>query len=350
MKKQFTIFLITFLIAGLFVPQQIKAQSPPQKMSYQAVIRDANNVLIASTTVGMQISILQASAMGGSAPVYVETQTPTTNINGLVSLEVGTGTVISGTFSTIDWANGPFYIKTETDPAGGTTYTITGTSQLLSVPYAFYAKTSENGLTTGTSPGQMLYWNGTNWVFIAPGTNGQTLTNCYGVPTWGACTAPVIGDNSQGGIVFYILQSGDPGYVSGETHGLIAAPNDQTIGLGIPWSINNNPITTSSALGSGQVNTNAIITNQGAGTYAAKLCDDLVVGGYTDWYLPSKDELNLMNLKIGQSGNNFIYAYYWSSTESSDTNYAWLTLFTDNVGWSNDLKLNSNWVRAVRAF
>ncbi len=142
MKKQLTIYLITFLIAGLFVPQQIKAQSPPQKMSYQAILRDSNNALITSTQVGMQISILQVDAMGNSAPVYVETQTPTTNINGLVSLEVGTGTVILGTFSAINWANGPFYIKIETDPAGGTSYSITGTSQLLSVPYAFYAKTS----------------------------------------------------------------------------------------------------------------------------------------------------------------------------------------------------------------
>jgi hypothetical protein len=112
----------------------------PEKMSYQAVIRGANNALVTNQQVGMQISILQ-----GSTAVYEETQTPTSNTNGLVSLEIGTGTVISGSFTAIDWSAGTYFIKTETDPTGGTNYTITGTSQLLSVPFALYAKTSGNG-------------------------------------------------------------------------------------------------------------------------------------------------------------------------------------------------------------
>jgi hypothetical protein len=111
----------------------------PEKMSYQAVIRGANNALVTNQQVGMQISILQ-----GSTAVYEETQTPTSNTNGLVSLEIGTGTVISGSFTAIDWSAGTYFIKTETDPTGGTNYTISGTSQLMSVPYALYAKTSGN--------------------------------------------------------------------------------------------------------------------------------------------------------------------------------------------------------------
>ncbi|MFC0875519.1 FISUMP domain-containing protein [Saccharicrinis sp. FJH2] len=114
---------------------------PPEKMSYQAVIRDANNNLLPNQPVGMQISIMQESPDG--AAVYVETQTPTTNENGLVSIEVGTGMVVSGGFANVDWAKGPYFIKTEADPTGGTDYTITGTSQLLSVPYALHAKTAE---------------------------------------------------------------------------------------------------------------------------------------------------------------------------------------------------------------
>ncbi|EAZ94961.1 hypothetical protein FBBAL38_11469 [Flavobacteria bacterium BAL38] len=112
----------------------------PEKMSYQAVIRNSSDALVANQAVGMRISILQTTANGTA--VYVETQTPTTNINGLVSIEIGNGTPVTGTFAGIDWATGPYFIKTETDPTGSTTYTITGTSQLMSVPYALYAAKS----------------------------------------------------------------------------------------------------------------------------------------------------------------------------------------------------------------
>ncbi len=144
MRKVFTSIVAVLLTASVF------AQSP-QKMSYQAVVRDANDNLVTSQPVGMQISILQGSASGTA--VYVETQTPTTNANGLVSLEIGTGAT-SDDFSAIDWANGPYFIKTETDPTGGTTYTIIGASQLLSIPYALYAKTAESisGPITETDP------------------------------------------------------------------------------------------------------------------------------------------------------------------------------------------------------
>jgi uncharacterized protein (TIGR02145 family) len=135
MKKFYTLFLSIVLAASAF-------SQAPQKMSYQAVIRNSSNQLVTSHAVGMQISILQSSETG--TPVYVETQTSTTNANGLVTIEIGAGTIITGTFALIDWSSGPYYIKSETDPSGGTNYSITGTSQLLSVPYALYSKTSEN--------------------------------------------------------------------------------------------------------------------------------------------------------------------------------------------------------------
>ena len=117
-----------------------KAQAP-EKMSYQAIIRNNSNALVINQSVGMQISVLQGSAMGSA--VYVETQTTTTNLNGLATIEIGNGTVVSaGNFASIDWSNGPFYIKTETDPTGGSSYSITGVSQLLSVPYALHAKSA----------------------------------------------------------------------------------------------------------------------------------------------------------------------------------------------------------------
>jgi len=136
MKKQIIFLISVLLTVNLF-------SQAPQKMSYQAVIRNANNVLVNSSNIGMRISILQGSATG--TPVYVETQTPTTNAFGLVSLEIGTGTIITGTFSSINWANGPYFIKTETDPTGGINYTIVGTSEFLSVPYALYSLNSTAG-------------------------------------------------------------------------------------------------------------------------------------------------------------------------------------------------------------
>ncbi|MCK9312114.1 MAG: hypothetical protein M0P26_07550 [Bacteroidales bacterium] len=135
MRKLLTLLVAVLLTVSVF------AQSP-QKMSYQAVIRNSSNALVTNTQVGMQISILQGSSNG--TVVYTESQTPTTNINGLVSIEIGGG----AGFSSIDWANDIYFIKTETDPTGGVNYTITGTSQLLSVPYALHAKTAET--ITGT--------------------------------------------------------------------------------------------------------------------------------------------------------------------------------------------------------
>ena len=113
---------------------------PPQKMSYQAVVRNLNNNLVSNTTIGMKISLLQGGTSGST--IYSELHFPSTNSNGLVSLEIGGGTVVNGNFSTISWNSGPYYVKTETDPSGGTNYSITGTSQLLSVPYALYAERS----------------------------------------------------------------------------------------------------------------------------------------------------------------------------------------------------------------
>ncbi|WP_296381871.1 hypothetical protein [Winogradskyella sp.] len=119
----------------------------PELMSYQALVRNADGDLIQTTSVGIRISILQNSDTGTA--VYTETHTVTTNENGLVTLSIGSGTTTDD-FSSIDWGNGTYYIKSETDPAGGTNYTIAGTSQLLSVPYALYAKNS--GDSNNNSP------------------------------------------------------------------------------------------------------------------------------------------------------------------------------------------------------
>ena len=160
MKKIYSI------LAGLLLTASAFAQAP-QKMSYQAVIRNNSSVLVTSTPVGMKISILQGSASGTA--VYAETQTSSTNANGLVSLEIGTGTAITGTFSGINWAAGPYFIKTETDPTGGTSYSITGTNELMSVPYALF---SANGTPGPAGPQGPAGTNGSNGAVGATGPVG----------------------------------------------------------------------------------------------------------------------------------------------------------------------------------
>ena len=128
---------IFILLTGLLLTIRLFSQSP-QKLSYQAVVRNASNDLVANSPVGIRVSILQGSASGTA--VYIETQTTTSNLNGLISIEIGGGTAVSGSFSSINWSTGPYFLKTEVDPAGGTSYSIAGTSQLLSVPYALYSE------------------------------------------------------------------------------------------------------------------------------------------------------------------------------------------------------------------
>jgi uncharacterized protein (TIGR02145 family) len=286
MKKLiFSIALLCFGVAVL-------AQSP-NLMSYQAIIRNASNQLIVNAPIGVRVSILQGSATG--TVVFRETYNPnpTTNSNGLLGLNVGSGLSLIGSFAQVNWSQGPYFVQVEADPNGGTNYTISSVSQLLSVPYALHAKTAEVpglpgpqgpigltgpqgpqgvpgndgavgpqgpigltgptgpqgpagsngavgpqgpigltgptgpqgvpgndgavgpqgpiGLTgptgpqgvpgpqgpqgsfpAGTQPGEMNYWNGTAWVSVPPGINGQVLTFCNGVPSWNGCFPSVI--------------------------------------------------------------------------------------------------------------------------------------------------------------
>jgi hypothetical protein len=415
----------------------------------------------------MQLSILQTTATGTA--VYVETQTPTTNINGLVSIEIGSGTVVSGDFTTIDWSNGPYFIKTETDPTGGTTYTITGTSQLMSVPYALHANTADsivggvsfteidgsvtneiqdlqlagnnltitdNGTATtidlspyldntdtqldSTDIATLGYVAGAHTIdtdtqldstdvaglgFVAgahtvntdtqldstdianlgynaggittevdgsvtneiqtisrTGTTvtlsngGGTFQDSVGVYTAGTgiditnnvvstvgCTYS-IGDlvPALGGYIFYLDGSG--------CHGLVAKTQNEPSTY--QWSTTDFYTSAfASGIFGGAQNTKKSIARAivNGGTCPAATQASLTVGGFNDWYLPSKDELDMMYVNLHLQGlGGFATSYYWSSTEYGSS-FAWGQDFDDGFQL-NFGKYTTAYVRAVRAF
>jgi len=330
MKKKITKLKLAIILlsANLLINTSIFGQAP-QKMSYQAVIRNSSNALVTSTPVGMKISVLQGTATGTA--VYVETQTPSTNSNGLVSLSIGTGTVVSGTFAGINWGAGPYFIKTETDPTGGTTYTTVGTNQLMSVPYALFSANGTPGAagTNGT--------NGTNGAPGAAGTNGTNGTN-GGV---GGFTH-YLGEAYLGGIIYYLYKGSD-----GLEHGLIVALTESTTTMNWQSSYS---LTGANRAEDGAFNTAQMTTNSPVASYIATLG--------AGWYLPSIGELILLenNIYSAQKGLRSasgasllsVATSYWSSTEDESN-----TAFAQN--FSNDLEgptvKGNNWkARGIRAF
>ncbi len=190
-KKNSFIFMLILLFVGLTIHAQ-----PPQKMTYQAVIRDANNNLVVNRVIGVKITILETYPSG--MPVYMETHQATTNGNGLMSIEIGTGTPNLGSnFATIQWQDDDYYLQSDIDLQGGSQYTLSSVQQLITVPYAFYAgaagyaDTSDyNNLRNrpaGQNRGDILYWDpqDSTWHIVPIGSPGQVLiVGANGVPQW----------------------------------------------------------------------------------------------------------------------------------------------------------------------
>jgi hypothetical protein len=317
MYKQ--IFLSLLAIATITLSSFGQA---PESFNYQAVVRNAGNTILNNQAVGLRMTIQQGSI--GGTTVYSETFSPTTNAYGLVNLQIGNGTVVSGTFANIDWSAGPYFMETAVDVTGGTNYSVMGTSQLMSVPYALYAKTSGNGQGPAGPQG----------IQGPAGVDGINGTN-VGV---GGFTH-YLGESYNGGIIYYLYKGGD-----GLEHGLIVALTESTGA----WQ------TTATLV-------NANRTEDGA--YNTTLMTDSPVASYiatlgAGWYLPSIDELGLLyynrystqkGLRTG--GNTLLSntAFYWSSNEYQLVNLAWFFSFFDGfASFSN--KTDTNFVRGVRAF
>jgi hypothetical protein len=165
------------------------------------------------------------------------------------------------------------------------------------------------------------------------------------------CTVLSIGDSYEGGKIAYILQTGDPGYDANVPHGIIAATADYSVR--IRWNNGSNitTVATATALGTGLSNTNAIIAAQGAGSYAASVARNHNGGGYTDWHLPSKNELEKLIINknaIGGFVTSGSTAWYYSSSESA-SDQAWLIYAVDGTWYANPKQETWN-VRPIRFF
>jgi hypothetical protein len=342
-------------------------------MSYQAVIRDGSNNLVTSHIVGMRISILKGSATG--TLVYTETQTPSTNANGLVSIEIGGQT----SFDTINWASGVFFIKTETDPTGAMSYTITGTSQMLSVPFALHANSAGNNLpgpkgeqgiqgiqglkgdkgdkgdpgVSGADGSETKLTAGTNISITGTGTEvSPYIINASG----GVTTGHYIGELYGGGIVFWVSPDAQ--------HGLVMSLTE--LSSSSSWSnVTATAVGTASDMFNGLANTNAIAAQASHTTSAAKLCLEYISDGLDDWYLPASWQMSqiyhnvyTLDFVLANDGNaasiplitdqSSVPTNYWTSTENS-SGYAWSHGFQN--GYSQNSSKNYTYrVRAVRAF
>ena len=313
--KKITLFsTLCFLLLTLVV----NAQTPPNAFNYSAVARNAAGQPIASSTIGIQITILKTSPLGASQ--YSENHFVNTDAYGLFNLIIGAGAVQSGSMATIDWSNDNYYLKVGMDAAGGTNFLIMGTTQLLSVPYALYAKSA------GT---------------VSGGGTGGNFTH-------------YIGEQFGGGVIFHLWKDN-----AGVEHGLIVDKTD--LSTSQVWSNIDATLIGPSAQSSwdGLSNSNAIVGQAGHTISAAALCLNSTNGGQSDWYLPSIDELSLLwhsrfnvNKSLSTIGGATVLpnsAYYWSSTEYND-NLAWSFDFTAGYAFSSSLKTNPFYVRAVRAF
>jgi hypothetical protein len=143
--KKTLLFLLA--VGWLLVPQELSAQVP-QTFNYQGIARDAGGNVLPNRTIGLELSVLDGGPTG--TVVYQETFTDTTNAFGLFTMHVGGGSVVSGSFAGINWATGNKYLQTAIDLTGGTNYTLSGTTQLLSVPYALYAQNAVVGVSSGS--------------------------------------------------------------------------------------------------------------------------------------------------------------------------------------------------------
>ncbi len=334
MKKLLTLFFSVLITLGIF------AQAPG-KISYQAIVRDIDDVLISNTLIGIKLSVLQDSPTG--AAVYTETHLATTNSNGLVALEIGTGTS-TDSFSEIDWVDGLFFIKTEVDIEGGDNYTITGISQFASVPFAFYSNTTDtiigdyletdsnfiSSVASAITEIDTATWNDKQ----TQTTAGSGIFINENIVHTGSF---YLGQDTLGGIVYYVYTGAD-----GLQHGLIVS---KTESMKI-YGTNSSP---SNSTSNGAYNTSLMLNNNSG--YARNWAESLGPG----WYVPSVDEFNILWLNRSFVNNSNATGltiikenvYLTSTILNSSRIFAFFAQ-NGNVNYFRDDDML--WVRAVKSF
>ncbi len=395
--KQTLNILLFILLASITYAQA------PQGIPYQAVARNSSGAILASTTISVRFTIRDSIATG--AIKYRETFSVTTTAQGMFSVNVGQGTPVTGTFAGINWGTNGKFMQVEMDPAGGSSYVDLGTTQMMSVPYALNSGSLK---LTVSATGDTLYSGGGNFVII-PGVSAAncfvsagTITGSSSVGvgttvalsssvaggTWSSSNSSVasvgstgivtgiaagtatitytktaacgsasatmvvtvstlsVGSVYGGGVVAYIFVAGDPGYVSGQTHGIIAAATDQSTAaywgcFGTFTGANG------TNLGTGAANTATIISVCTIAGIAAHVCDTCTVGGYTDWYLPSRNELQKLYLNRTTIGG-FFAGQYWSSSDVMGVGAYNIDFSNGNI--CNCGKNYAHHIRAIRSF
>jgi hypothetical protein len=325
----------------VLLPMLLVAQIP-QGINYQAVAYDANGFELANQEISIRLGILLETADAESS--YSEAHQVTTNDFGLFSLLISQGNSTDD-FSSLNWENGAF-LKVELDTNLDGEYILMGVSSFNAVPYAKYSDSSPTDNRIDSLVSLFEYKFSLLSSPIQESLDmGASFTDLFSV---GFQKDQFIGLNYQGGIVFYIDETGE--------HGLVAALED--IGQ-FEWGCYQEYVdgADGTSIGTGYQNTMDIVNQEclteNGGVTAAQAAFDAEINGYSDWYLPSRDELMRMYNTIGNGGpdgniDGFASIYYWSSSESNNYS-AWYVGFSN--GYSDYFyKDTSRLVRIIRAF
>lgn len=321
--------LITLMVIALIG----KVNAQPQSLSYQAEVRNDDGTILSNQNVALKFEILNGSTEANSTVLFSERQVGSTDQYGLFTCNIGKGGSLSGTFSTINWSKtGNYYLRVSLDATGGNTYELMGSTQLVSVPFALQAgnaKTVDNVewnqitfkpnniVTDSVTPesGDILYYNGNNWISIPKGGENQVLTMSSNVPTWKnnvPTTTYKVGDTtSNGDIVFWTNNTG--------TKCMVITKEDINSGTDMPL-MTAASITVSNNGVNGKVNTDILkakVSYLNTGM-------NYIIANYNTYWIPSQTEWRLIYescMTIGDQINlDYNANYATSSTEDISGN------------------------------